>query len=331
LVDRISQHHVAPGDSLTSIAARFGIGVDTLRWANALPADPNLLFAGQKLTVLPVDGVLYAVLPGDTLQSVATAARVSVGDLAEANGLPQDATLEIGQHLLVPGGRPRATTLPPPSREGRIVGAGTASQQQFIQMVVPLARDAQRETGVPASVTIAQAILESDWGTSLLTRAAINYFGIKAIGNPNAGDVYWSNTWEVVDGEDVVVRAAFQTYQTAQDSFLDHGQFFLRNRRYAAALLVTGEPRKFAQAIADAGYATDPAYAGKLIRLMDQYQLYQYDSSAGSYLNAPLSTPRSSADSQAVADGGAISTSDGAIDCHCWMVPVRPPTSIAAP
>jgi flagellum-specific peptidoglycan hydrolase FlgJ len=222
------------------------------------------------------------------------------------------------------------TALPTPSVQWPMVGTGSASQQRFIQTAVPLARDAQRETGVPASVTIAQAILESDWGASLLTRTANNFFGIKATGSPAAGDFYWSDTWEVVDGEDVVVRAAFRAYPTPRDSFLDHGRFFLRNWRYAAALRVTSEPRKFAQAIADTGYATDPAYAGKLIRLMDQYQLYQYDLPAAVELNAPLSAPATSSDSPKLTAGGASTTSDGAFDCHCWIVPVRPPAQLAA-
>jgi LysM repeat protein len=275
--------------------------------------------------------VLYAVLPGDSLQSIAAAAHVSVGDLAEANGLLPNATLAAGQRLLVPGGRPMIAALPTSSQSWPLPGSRPASHQQFIQAAVPLAQDAQRQTGVPASVTIAQAILESDWGTSRLTRAANNYFGIKAIGNPNAGDVYWSDTWEVVDGEDVVVRAPFQAYKTAWDSFLDHDQFFLRNRRYAAALLVTSNPQEFAQAIAAAGYATDPAYADKLIALMDRYRLYQYDAPSDDPPSIPSRTPRESADSQNLASGGATATADGAFDCHCWMVPLRPPAGIATP
>jgi flagellum-specific peptidoglycan hydrolase FlgJ len=190
---------------------------------------------------------------------------------------------------------------------------------------VPLAQDAQRDTGVPASVTIAQAILESDWGTSLLTRVANNYFGIKANANLGTGDVYWSNTWEVVDGEDVMVQAAFQAYATAADSFADHGRFFLRNPRYAPALQVASDPRRFARAIAAAGYATDPAYAGKLIRLMDQYSLYQYDALGADPLKVPSSAVEPSSNSPEPMPSWAIPAPDGAFDCHCWVVPVERP------
>jgi flagellar protein FlgJ len=62
-----------------------------------------------------------------------------------------------------------------------------------------------------------------------------------------------------------------------EQSIEDHGRFFIVNRRYAAALAVGSDARAFAQAIQDAGYATDPNYASKLDRLMDRYNLYRFD------------------------------------------------------
>jgi LysM repeat protein len=310
LVERITSYRVAAGDSLAAIARRFGIGEDTLRWANTLPADPDLLYVGQNLVVLPVDGVLDAAHAGDTLQSVAERYGKSAADLATANGLQESDTLSPGQRLLVPGGRPVVAAAPPAGWPPPPLDAGY--RQDFIAAAVGPAQQSQRETGVPASVTIAQAIHESDWGISKLAREANNYFGIKATGK-SAADVYWIATWEVVDGEDVMVQAPFQAYQSLDDSFADHGRFFLRNPRYAAARLVANDPRRFAQAIADAGYATDPAYAAKLIRLMDQYDLYQYDTPA-SESKAPSSA--------------AAASPEGAFDCHCWVLPVQPPTKL---
>jgi hypothetical protein len=154
-----------------------------------------------------------------------------------------------------------------------------ASQKQasFILTAAEWARAAQRETGVPASVTVAQAILESDWGTSKLTARDNNYFGIKAFGRAGSAGVAWYPTWEVINGEDVTVCAPFRAYSNGYDSFVDHGRFFLENRRYATALKQTKDPVAFAQGIADAGYATDPDYATKLITLMDRFNLYGYD------------------------------------------------------
>jgi flagellar protein FlgJ len=66
-------------------------------------------------------------------------------------------------------------------------------------------------------------------------------------------------------------------YNSVAESFVDHGQFFLENRRYAAAMAARADPRQFAREINRAGYATDPAYATKLIGLMDRYDLYRFD------------------------------------------------------
>jgi flagellum-specific peptidoglycan hydrolase FlgJ len=130
---------------------------------------------------------------------------------------------------------------------------------------------------VPASVTIAQAILESNWGSSRLAQENANYFGIKAGGHDGTAGVVWYDTWEVLDGETVVQPAPFRAYREPGDSFVDHGRFFLENARYHDALAVRSDPREFAREITRAGYATDPSYAPKLIAFMDRFNLYAYD------------------------------------------------------
>jgi flagellum-specific peptidoglycan hydrolase FlgJ len=153
------------------------------------------------------------------------------------------------------------------------------SDGEFIAAVGAAAQSSRKATGVPASVTVAQAILESDWGRSALTRQANNLFGIKAVGGATgtAGMITLA-TWEhTANGSDVVVQAPFKAYYTLQQSIDDHARFFTSNHRYAAALAVANDPRAFAQAIQAAGYATDPNYASKLIGLMDRYNLYRFD------------------------------------------------------
>jgi flagellum-specific peptidoglycan hydrolase FlgJ len=131
---------------------------------------------------------------------------------------------------------------------------------------------------VPASVTVAQAILESDWGRSRLARQGNNLFGIKALGSATGpAGVVSLGTWEVVNGSNIMIQAPFKAYYTLQQSIDDHAGFFTRNRRYAAALAVGDDAQAFARAIQDAGYATDPSYASKLIGLMDRYNLYRFD------------------------------------------------------
>jgi len=153
-----------------------------------------------------------------------------------------------------------------------------SSESEFINSVGVAAQRSRRTTGVPASVTVAQAILESDWGRSRLTRQGNNLFGIKALGGASgpAGTVTLA-TWEHVNGDDVIVQAPFKAYYTLEESIDDHGRFFTRNKRYADALAIAGDARAFARAIQDDGYATDPSYASKLIRLMDRYDLYRLD------------------------------------------------------
>jgi hypothetical protein len=153
-----------------------------------------------------------------------------------------------------------------------------ASGTDFIALVGEAAQRSFKSTGVPASVTVAQAILESDWGRSRLTRQGNNLFGIKALGKVSGpAGVVTLATWEHIGDSDVVVQAPFKAYYTLEQSIDDHGRFFRNNRRYAYALSAAGDARAFAQAIQDAGYATDPSYASKLIRLMDRYNLYRFD------------------------------------------------------
>jgi hypothetical protein len=155
-----------------------------------------------------------------------------------------------------------------------------ASTTEFLDLVGAAAQNSMKSTGVPASVTVAQAILESDWGRSRLTRQGNNLFGIKALGTASGpAGVVSLTTWEHTDsGGDVIVQAPFRAYYTLEQSIDDHGRFFIRNHRYAAAMAVASDPGAFARAIQDAGYATDPGYASKLIGLMDRYDLYRFDS-----------------------------------------------------
>jgi LysM repeat protein len=275
LVERVQTYYVAPGDTLYQVAQRFGIDVETLRATNPLP-DPDRLLVGQPLTVLPVRGLLQTAGPGDTVAALARRYGVRAADIAAANGLAESAVLAPGQRVLIPGGRPLAVT----SARGAAwptPGTGLQRKGQFIAAGAAPAQESQRQTGVPASVTLAQAILESNWGDSLLAREANNLFGIKGYGAGAGQAVYWMPAWEVVDGEDVESLEPFRAYSSPEASFADHGMFFRQNSRYWPALYLAGDARAFAQAIADAGYATDPAYGAKLIRLMDQYDLYQYD------------------------------------------------------
>ncbi len=155
-------------------------------------------------------------------------------------------------------------------------------QATFIAAIAPMAQASQQTYGVPASVTIAQAILESGWGGSTLSRYGQAYFGVKCSSTnygPYATACIPLPTWEVINGADVTVMAYFRSYDSLTDSVLDHGSFLRTNSRYAAAFNTT-DPARFAQAIAAAGYATDPAYASKLISIIDSNNLRRFDQGA---------------------------------------------------
>jgi len=161
----------------------------------------------------------------------------------------------------------------------------------FIETAASAAQTSQLATGVPASVTIAQAILESDWGRATID-GANNYFGIKATSGPGPAGVVWAQTEEFVGGAWQTVQAPFRAYHSMAESFLDHGRFLAESQRYARAFDFKDDARTFAQMIQQAGYATDPSYAQKLIGLMDKYDLYRFDLPRRSAPDGGLGQPR---------------------------------------
>ncbi|HEX8697518.1 MAG TPA: glucosaminidase domain-containing protein [Myxococcaceae bacterium] len=149
----------------------------------------------------------------------------------------------------------------------------------FLDRIAAEAIKSQRNTGVPASVTMAQALLESDRGRSGLSKNANNFFGIKGTGP--AGSVTLP-TQEVYNGRTVTVNAKFRKYDSPSQSFDDHGKFLLKNSRYKPAFNHTGDGKQFAREIHKAGYATDPKYSDKLIKIMNEYGLERFDKIARS-------------------------------------------------
>ncbi|MDR2686412.1 MAG: glycoside hydrolase family 73 protein [Oscillospiraceae bacterium] len=152
----------------------------------------------------------------------------------------------------------------------------TQAQKDFIATVGAMASEDMKQSDILASLTLAQAILESGWGTSALAVNANALFGIKA-DSRWSGRVYSKSTLECYDGVNFVREdALFRAYDSWQQSVSDHSAFLLASSRYAA---VIGERdyRKACTAIHSAGYATDPGYAQKLVRLIETYDLTSYD------------------------------------------------------
>ncbi len=154
--------------------------------------------------------------------------------------------------------------------------ADTPSQQAFINAIAPGALAAQRQYGVPAAVTIAQAIDESGWGQSLLATQDNNLFGIKGTGP--AGSVL-RPTEEYENGQPVGVTAPFRVYSNVAQSIADHGLLLATGSSYKQAMADRRSPDAFANDLTGV-YATDPNYGASLIGLMRQYNLYRFDAGA---------------------------------------------------
>ncbi|MDR1654115.1 MAG: glucosaminidase domain-containing protein [Prevotellaceae bacterium] len=138
----------------------------------------------------------------------------------------------------------------------------------YIEKFHGIAEVQQREHGIPASITLAQGLLESGAGLSRLAVEAHNHFGIKCHGWQGAG----------VYKDDDLKNECFRKYKTATDSYKDHSAFLVNGKRYAS--LFTLNPtdyEQWAHGLKKAGYATDPTYAYKLISIIEDYELHRFD------------------------------------------------------
>lgn len=152
------------------------------------------------------------------------------------------------------------------------------SHQQFIERLVPHAQELQDGYGVLPSIILGQAILESNWGKSTLASKYNNLFGIKAYGDQKKVSL---ETKEFVNEEWITIQGDFKVYDSWEQSMDDHTQLFVQGVDWNPALyeevITATNYQEAAQALQDAGYATDPGYAQKIIQVIETYQLNQYD------------------------------------------------------
>jgi flagellum-specific peptidoglycan hydrolase FlgJ len=156
---------------------------------------------------------------------------------------------------------------------------GSMSNAQFIAAAATAAQQTQRDYRVPASITIAQAILESGWGDSALAYYDKNYFGMKCstVGLFASGCRSHATSECAPTGACFGTTASFRVYPTVTGSFKDHGSLLATSSTYATARLHVSSPNQYAIDLQHAHYATDPAYASKLTAIMVKYNLYQFD------------------------------------------------------
>ena len=164
--------------------------------------------------------------------------------------------------------------------------------KEFIKQYKPFALETERKTGISHLFILAQAALESGWGKSVPGNM---FFGVKAGKDTPANKKQLLTTTEILSSPNLkhlfplvisvkmlssgkykyTVKDWFRKYDTPEECFTDHAQFFFKNKRYAKALLVRNDPYKFADEVAKAGYATATNYADslkKIIKMLESYE-----------------------------------------------------------
>jgi LysM repeat protein len=149
-----------------------------------------------------------------------------------------------------------------------VIAQNMLTPVQYIDMYKDLAIREMKRMGVPAAITLAQGILETESGNSVLVKKSNNHFGIKCKSSWTAGSVTHDDDAE---GE------CFRLYKTAEDSYRDHSNFLRGNDRYGLLFKLDVKDYKgWAYGLKTAGYATNPSYPQILIKNIEQYNLQQY-------------------------------------------------------
>jgi LysM repeat protein len=156
-----------------------------------------------------------------------------------------------------------------------VVAFGQSHQEKYIERFSGIAVSEMYRSGVPASITLAQGLLESGYGRSELALKSNNHFGIKCHNGWQGGKVYH---------DDDAKGECFRKYDHPEDSYRDHSDFLRYRDRYKFLFdYKVTDYKAWAYGLKKAGYATDPAYPTKLIKLIEDYKLYDFDKKPSSY------------------------------------------------
>jgi flagellum-specific peptidoglycan hydrolase FlgJ len=229
--------------------------------------------AGSRADKPTAGGGPWVEVPGQAALPEAAAA-----DTAVIPGLPIMAQRLSGGAAAPSASPARSHGAPPPVAPP----SSGNPQRAFIAKLAGGAVAAQRRYGVPASVTIAQAIVESGWGESQLATQDHNLFGIKGTGPAGSHPL---PTSEYVNGQQVTTTSEFRVYRNTAESIDDHGRLLATSPYYRQAMADRRNPDAFAASLTGV-YATDPDYGAKLISLMKRYDLYRFD------VTSPASAPK---------------------------------------
>ena len=192
--------------------------------------------------------------------------RLGVGGQGDTQNSTDAAVPAGARSAALPAGS-KSFPLRMPAAATAAPAASPAEQADFISDVLPAARQAGQQLGVDPSSIVAQAALETNWGTRVPRdasgRSSNNLFGVKA-GDQWNGDSVSAGTQEYQNGAAVSTTGQFRAYDNRAQSFQDYVSLLRSNPRYAAALNTGGNAQAFAAALQRGGYATDPGYASKI-------------------------------------------------------------------
>lgn len=160
----------------------------------------------------------------------------------------------------------------------------------YIATYKDIAISEMHRTGIPASIKLAQGLLESDWGRSDLATRANNHFGIKC-GGKWKGDTYYKED-DDKDRNGRLIESCFRSFDNAFQSYVAHSEFLTdpkKKDRYGMLFLLDkSDYKSWAKGLRKAGYATDPNYPKKLIEIIEKYQLHAFDYAVPSKVEEPI-------------------------------------------
>jgi len=156
------------------------------------------------------------------------------------------------------------------------------SKKEYVSVYEKIAIQQMNQYKIPASITMAQGILESGSGNSTLAKTANNHFGIKCHTDWKGEKVYL---------DDDAKNECFRSYSKVEDSYIDHSMFLITRKRYESLFYLSlSDYKGWANGLKSAGYATNPKYAEQLTQLIEELELYKLDGSSNSLISTSNSS-----------------------------------------
>ena len=239
------------------------------------PKLADRLLAGLVPSATTAATVNKPLLPGRDAATPALA--TGAGPLFNGDWLASQTDTRSSGRLQIYGRAMAQIPLAPPKK-------AFSSADEFVNTMLPMAKEAAERIGVDPRYLVAQAALETGWGKSVMRTqdgsSSHNLFGIKA-GSSWKGDSARAITSEFRNGEMVKETAEFRSYDSYKDSFHDLVTLLQTNNRYQDVVKSADKPEQFVRELQKAGYATDPDYASKISQIAKQMTSYQNYAAAG--------------------------------------------------